>query len=68
MVLKKFGQRVRSRRLELGLTQEDLADLAGFDRTYVSLVERGARNPALLNIVRLAVALQTSPSELLKSL
>src|SRR5579863_2066315 len=42
--LAEFGERLRAVRLALGLSQEALADLAGFDRTYVSLVERGRRS------------------------
>lgn len=50
------------------LTQEDLADIAGFDRTYVSLVERGRRNLSVLNLCRFAVALGARPSELIRDL
>jgi transcriptional regulator with XRE-family HTH domain len=66
--LKRFGQAVRARRLELKLTQEELADRARFDRTYISMVERGLRNPALLNICALANALRVTPVMLLKEL
>jgi transcriptional regulator with XRE-family HTH domain len=66
--LRRFGQAVRERRLELGYTQEDLSDIAQFDRTYISMVERGVRNPALLNIVRLAKALKVAPAVLVKDL
>ena len=45
--LAEFGERLRAVRLAFGLSQEALADLAGFDRTYVSLVERGRRNISL---------------------
>jgi DNA-binding XRE family transcriptional regulator len=40
-VLKRFGARVRRIRLERGLSQESLSELAGLDRTYVSEIERG---------------------------
>ncbi|MFQ5801330.1 MAG: helix-turn-helix domain-containing protein [Candidatus Methylomirabilales bacterium] len=64
--LIRFGKAVRARRLALGLSQEELADRAGLDRTYVSGVERGRRNITLLNIHALARALETSPAALLK--
>jgi transcriptional regulator with XRE-family HTH domain len=54
---ERFGFAVKARREELGLTQEDLAGKAGIHRTYLSDVERGARNVCLLNIGRLADAL-----------
>ena len=56
-----FGQRDRARRYELGLSQEALAEAAGMHRTYVGSRERGERNVALLNIVRLAEALELDP-------
>ncbi|HEY7060596.1 MAG TPA: helix-turn-helix transcriptional regulator [Chloroflexota bacterium] len=59
-----FGQAVRRRRLELRLSQEDLALLAGLHRTYISDVERGARNVSLENIAKLARSLQLSLPDL----
>lgn len=56
-VLREFGKRVRAAREERGWTQEDLAAEAGLDRTYVGGIERGERNLALLNVNKLAVAL-----------
>jgi len=61
-----FGQAVRKRRLALGLTQEKVAELSGLHRTYLSDVERGARNPSLFIIARIARALGTTPSRLLE--
>ncbi len=63
-----FGQRVRDRRLRLGLSQELLAQRSGLHRTYIGSLERGERNVALLNIVRLADALGTDPAELVGGL
>lgn len=57
-VLREFGQRVRSAREARGWSQEDLAEKARLDRTYVGGVERGERNLALLNVNKLAVALE----------
>jgi transcriptional regulator with XRE-family HTH domain len=54
----RFGARIRHLRLKAGLSQEDLADKSGLDRTYVGGIERGERNPSLKNITRLALALQ----------
>lgn len=65
-VLRCFGANVRARRHTLGLSQERLAERAGLDRTYVSGVERGRRNIALVNVRRLAGALGTTPAELLE--
>ena len=54
---RHFGAAVRRHRELVRLTQEDLADRAGLDRTYVSGIERGARNPTLKILQRLADAL-----------
>jgi transcriptional regulator with XRE-family HTH domain len=59
-----FGAAVRARRLKLSLTQERLAELTGLDPTYISGIERGKRNPALKNIVKIARALKTSVAKL----
>ncbi|MCK1339962.1 helix-turn-helix transcriptional regulator [Bradyrhizobium sp. 38] len=56
---------VRRARKGLGLSQEDLALEAGLDRTYVSQVERGARNCTIIVLARLAKALKTTPDRLL---
>src|SRR5271165_6316172 len=59
-----FGQALRERRHAVGLSQEGLADATGLDRTYVSGIERGERNPSLTNILKLAASVQTPPAEL----
>lgn len=59
-----FGKNVRRRRLELGLSQEGLAELCHFHRTYIGLIERGERNISLHNAYKLAKALNTSISKL----
>lgn len=67
-VAEEFGRRVRARRLDLSLSQEALADRAGMHWTYLGSVERGERNIALMNIVRLASALDIECSELVAGL
>jgi transcriptional regulator with XRE-family HTH domain len=62
---KLLGERVREMRHRLGVSQEELADRALLDRTYVSSLERGHRNVALENLCRLAAALQVDAGELI---
>ena len=62
-----FGRRLRAFREARGISQEELADEADLDRTYVSSTERGRRNVSLLSIYRLAQALRCEPSELFRS-
>jgi transcriptional regulator with XRE-family HTH domain len=63
--LKRFGENLRQYRIKKGLSQERLADLAGLHRTYIGGIERGERNVSLVNIVRLAKALEIKLVELL---
>jgi transcriptional regulator with XRE-family HTH domain len=61
-----FGQMLRERRRELGLSQESVADRAQLHRTHISLIERGLRRSiALETLVRLSWALETTPGALL---
>jgi transcriptional regulator with XRE-family HTH domain len=57
---------VRNRRLRLGLSQEQLADLSGFHRTYIGSVERAERNITLSTLEALAAVLESRPEELLQ--
>lgn len=66
-VLAAFGDRVRSIRFERGLTQEQLAFRAGLDRSYVGGVERGQRNVSLINIHRIAEALDVELAALFRA-
>lgn len=63
-----LGNSIRSIRLEKGLSQERLADIAGLHRTYLGGVERGERNISLLNILKIARALGVRPGILLAKL
>jgi transcriptional regulator with XRE-family HTH domain len=62
--LVKLGEAIRARRKELHLSQEELADYAGIDRSHMGKIERGERNVTVLNIARIADAVQCRPSEL----
>lgn len=64
-ILKIFGERVRLKRNELGVSQESLADLAGLHRTYIGSVERGERNVSLINVFRISIALRCPVSNLI---
>ena len=59
-----FGHRVRQIRRSRNWSQEELAARAGLDRTYIGAIERGERNPGLVNIVRIAGALGVSVGDL----
>jgi transcriptional regulator with XRE-family HTH domain len=63
--LKRFGDRLRELREARRLTQEALADEAGFSRSYYSDIETGKRNISLLNLRKLAQSLHVSLRELL---
>ncbi len=62
-----LGTAIRARRMELGFSQEDVADKTALHRTYISSIERGERNVSLVNIVLIANALEMGAWELLKS-
>lgn len=63
--LKDFGLRIKSLRLQKCWSQEQLGQIAELDRTYISGIERGLRNVSLINLERLAIALNVEPAELL---
>ena len=64
-ILLKFGDRVRIFRKEKGLSQEDLAHKAELHRTYIGMIERAEKNITLLNIEKIANALNISIKDLL---
>jgi transcriptional regulator with XRE-family HTH domain len=65
-IRERFGFAVKTRREQLGLTQEQLAGQARLHRTYLSDIERGGRNLSLVNIERLADALSLPLSQLFR--
>lgn len=64
----ELGRRVRARRLELSLSQMELAERIGLHFTFVSSVERGERNLSLRSLLRLAEGLSVNPSVLVDGL
>lgn len=66
-ILIQFGNNVRKERLEKGLSQEELASLAGLHRTYIGMIERAEKNITLINAQKVARALELSVSTLLKN-
>lgn len=60
----EFGKQLRELRLKKGWTQEELADKAGMHFTYIGQIERGVRNPSLINLHKLAKALGISAGKL----
>lgn len=64
-ILEKFGERVREERLKQGLSQEALAEKAGVHRTYIGMIERAEKNITLINIQRIAIALDIPLGELM---
>lgn len=65
MLVQLFGSILREIRTKNKISQEKLAEYCDLDRTYISLLERGLRQPTLTTIFRLAEALEISPSELI---
>jgi transcriptional regulator with XRE-family HTH domain len=63
-----LGERVRARRVELKLSQEGLDAVSGVHWSYIGQLERGARNPTLKTVLRLAHALRVDPGELMAGL
>ena len=67
-IRKRIGWNLRRLRKERGITQEDFATDSGFDRGYISGVERGVRNPSVLVLERIANALGVDVSELIRAI
>ena len=65
-ILAKFGQRVRSQRIMLGISQEELAARADVHRTYIGMIERAEKNITLENIEKICKALDLTIGEFFK--
>ena len=66
--LNRLGQRIRTRRKSLNLTQEELADRAGIDRSYIGGVERGERNVTFSVLCKIASALDSDVAGITKDI
>lgn len=64
-ILTDLGRAIRSHRLQAGLSQEALADAAGIDRSHMGEIERGERNVSLVNVEKVANALELKLSSLI---
>ena len=62
-IKQTVGKRIRELRNKLGVSQEELAAMVELDRTYITSVERGKRNISIVNIEKLATALNVSLAE-----
>jgi len=66
MIETVFPKVLKELRTNKKISQEKLAELCNLDRTYISLLERGLRQPTLSTIFKLSHALEISPSEFIK--
>ena len=64
---RTIGDVLRARRERLGMSQEEIADRAGVDRTYISILERGLKSPTLETFERVCGALHTLPERIIES-
>lgn len=63
VILQEFGLKVQKLRKSRGLSQEKLAELAGVHRTYIGMIERAEKNITLINISKIAKALEVDIKE-----
>ena len=66
MIVSLFGKVLRELREKNSLSQEKLAEFCDLDRTYISLLERGLRQPTLTTLFKLSSALKIKPSEMVE--
>ena len=67
-ILIKLGSKIRQQRLAINISQEALASKCNFDRTYISMLERGKRNPSYINLLKLCHGLEIQITDLLKDI
>lgn len=67
-IMTALGRLIKQHRMKLGISQEELGFRSKLDRTYISGLERGVRNPSLTALVSLASGMGISVSELLDNL
>lgn len=65
-VLKSFGKIIKTEREKMNLSQEQLAELCGLHRTYISQIERGLKSASIKVLFSLAYNLNTTPSNLIR--
>jgi transcriptional regulator with XRE-family HTH domain len=68
MIVEIFAEVLKELRTEKGISQEELAFGSGLDRTFISLLERGKRQPTLSTIYKISEALKVSPIELISKI
>lgn len=66
MVVQVFGEVLRELRVKNNITQEKLAEYCDLDRAYISLLERGLRQPTITTIFKIAKALNVTPANLIQ--
>jgi transcriptional regulator with XRE-family HTH domain len=64
-ILSRFAANLKSCRQARGISQEELASMAGFSRSYYTEIETGKRNPSLINLVKLIAVLEVDANTLL---
>lgn len=64
--LIELGEIIKAKRVKLGLTQLELAELCKVDRNYIGMLERGERNPSYLTLMKIAYGLKIKVYELIK--
>ncbi len=65
LILKEFGEKLKTMRKQQHLSQEALALKGGFNRNYIGMLERGERNPSLLSLKKLSNTLGVELKELM---
>ena len=68
MIIEVFSKMLRELRESNNISQEKLAEYCDLDRTYISLLERGLRQPTITTFFKLSKALKISPSEFIKNI